>query len=140
MKLRVFASLVEDLNQGWVWLPEKTVSERAVVKIKNLDSGKVIYCEALQLGENYLHRYNTNDRTFKITDKNSTIVANEWYRRKLQIENTYDSVEFDISKCENPYGHLRACLDNPQIVIRLATELGIISVILGLISLTIALG
>ncbi len=48
MELKVFASLSEDINNGWVWLPEKIVNERCIVKIKNVESGKTVFCEALQ--------------------------------------------------------------------------------------------
>lgn len=57
MKLQVFASLAEDINNGWVWVPEKLIPERRVVSIKNKNSGKVIFCEALPIGENFIERY-----------------------------------------------------------------------------------
>jgi hypothetical protein len=139
MKLRVFASLVDDMNHGWTWVPEKVMRERAVVKIKNVDAGKSVFCEVLPIGENYLHRYNANNRTHQIIDANSTIVVSEWYRRKLGVDNTFDTVDFEISICENAYGHLRACFHHPQIVVRLATELGVISASLGLLSVIMAI-
>ena len=58
MKLRVFASLSEDINNGWVWLPESIVPKRIVVKLRNLDSKKSVYCEALPIGKNFVTRYN----------------------------------------------------------------------------------
>lgn len=133
MKLKLFASLAEDINNGWVWLPESLVGERAVIRIKNKNTGKVVYCEALQIGENYLKRYNTNDRTYPIKEKNTSIVMSEWYRKKLGIAKTQEEIEFDVATKDNPWGHLRASLHHPQIVVRLAMELAIISVVLGVI-------
>jgi hypothetical protein len=133
MKLKVFASLSEDINNGWVWVPESLVGERSVVRIKNGKSGKVIFCEALQIGENYLTRYNTNDRTYRIDDKNKTIVMSEWYRKKLGIPETQTEIEFEVMKKDNPWGHLRASLHHPQIVVRLAMKLAILSIVLGAI-------
>lgn len=133
MKLRVFASLSEDINNGWVWVPESLVGERTVVRIKNNESVKVVYCEALQIGENYLNRYNTNDRTYRITDRNRSIVMNEWYRKKLGITTTQTAIEFDVVKKDNPWGHLRASLHHPQIVVRLAMELAILGFALGMV-------
>lgn len=140
MKLKVFASLAEDINNGWVWLPESLVGERTVIRIKNKNSGKVVYCEALQIGENYLKRYNTNDRTYRINDKNASIAMSEWYRKKLGITKTQEEIEFDVVTRDNPWGHLRASLHHPQIVVRLAMELAIISVVLGAIGAYLGMG
>lgn len=85
MKLKVFASLSEDINNGWVWVPEILIGERTVVRVKNSDLGKVVFCEALQIGDNYLKRYNKNDRTYRINNKNESILMSEWYRKKLGI-------------------------------------------------------
>lgn len=133
MKLKVFASLSEDINNGWVWVPESFVSERAVVRIKNSSSGRVVFCEALQIGDNYLKRYNANDRTYLINDQNESIVMSEWYRKKLGIIETQTEIEFEIVKKDNFWSHLRASLHHPQIVVRLATGLAILSVVLGVI-------
>ena len=133
MKLKVFASLSEDINNGWVWVPESLVGERAVVRIKNSDSGKVVFCEALQIGENYLKRYNTNDSTYRINDRNGSIVMSEWYRKRLGIPDTRIEIEFEVIKKDNLWGQLRASLHHPQIVVRLAMKLAIISVVLGAI-------
>jgi len=43
MKLRVYASLAEDINNGWVWVPENLTQQRSVVKLKNIDSGEKVY-------------------------------------------------------------------------------------------------
>ena len=135
MKLKVFASLSEDINNGWIWVPESLVDERTVVRIKNKKSGKVIFCEALQIGENYLKRYNTNDRTYRIIDKGGSIVMSEWYRKKLGITETQIDIDFDVVKKDNPWSHLRASLHHPQIVVRLATWLSGIGLLLGVIGL-----
>lgn len=140
MKLKVYASLAEDINNGWVWVPESLMRERTVVRIKNEKSGKFVYCEALQIGENYLKRYNTNDRTYQITDKSSSVVMSEWYRKKLGIDKTQDEIEFGVVRKDHPWGHLRASLHHPQIIVRLAAELAILSVVLGVIGVYLGLG
>lgn len=140
MKLKVFASLAEDINSGWVWVPESFVGERTVVRIRHKKTGKAVYCEALQVGGNYLKRYNTNERTKKITDKDASIVMSEWYRKKLGVENTQEEIEFVIVAKNNPWGHLRASLQHPQIVVRLAMELAILSVVLGVVGVYLGMG
>jgi len=133
MKLKVFASLSEDINNGWVWVPESLVDERVVVRIKNKESGKVVFCEALQIGNNFLSRYNTNNRTHPVTDIDGSIVINEWYRKKLGITVTQTEVKFEVTKKDNPWGHLNATLQHPQIVVRLSMELAILGFVLGLL-------
>jgi hypothetical protein len=135
MKLKVFASLSEDINNGWVWLPASIVPKRIVVKVQNLDNKKAVHCEALPIGNNFTTRYNDATNTNKISDSNSCIVLNEWYREKLGIDSTQTEHEFRVITADNPYGHFRASLSHPQIVVRLAMELGFIGLILGIISL-----
>ena len=139
MKLKVFASLAEDINNGWVWVPESLVGERTIVRIINKNSGKFAFCEVLQIGENYLNRYNTNDRTFQIRDKTASIVMSEWYRKKLGIKKTQDEIEFDFVITDNYLGHVGASLQHPQIVVRLAMKLAIISVVLGAVGVCLGI-
>lgn len=135
MKLIVFASLSEDINNGWVWLPEAFIPKRIVVKVQNLDNKKCVYCEALPIGNNFVKRYNNADGTYKIEDPNSCIVLNEWYREKLGIDSTQIEQKFKVTLADNPFGHFRASFSHPQIVVRLAMELALIGLILGIISL-----
>jgi hypothetical protein len=140
MKMKVFASLAEDINNGWVWVPEHIVRERTVVRITNKNSGKVVYCEALQIGENYLKRYNTNDKTYPIKDKDASVVMSEWYRKRLGIAKTQDEIELDVVPKDNPWGHIKASLHHPQSVVRLAMELAILSAVLGALGVWLGIG
>ena len=135
MKLRVFASLSEDINDGWVWLPESVVPKRVVVEIRNFDNKKSVYCEALPIGKNFVKRYNRSDDTTEIKNSDSCIVLNEWYREKLGIDSTQTEHEFKVTTADNPYGHFRASLAHPQIVVRLAMQVAIVGLVLGIISL-----
>jgi hypothetical protein len=62
-------------------------------------------------------------------------VLNEWYREKLGINFTQTEHDFKVTTAENLYGHFKATFAHPQIVVRLAMKLAIISLILGIISL-----
>ena len=137
MKLRVFASLAEDMNDGWIWVPESVVKNRSVVKIKDLDpdSGKSVFCEAIPIDKSFISRYNNSELTDKIKDKEASIFINGWYRKKLGIAQTQQERNFQITVAENLWGHIGASLHHPQNVVRLAVELAILSVILGILSL-----
>ncbi len=134
MKFKVYAALSEDINNGWVWLPERVVASRSVVKITNTNSPKSVICEALNIGPNFLKRYNKRGR-YTIEKNETAIVLNEWYRKKLGINKTQEICEFQVDLKDGFWGHISASLNHPQIVVRLATKLGILSVILGFIGL-----
>lgn len=131
--MKIFASLREDSQQGWVWFKNDTKSFRSVIKIKNLENGKSIYCEALQIESNFLHIYNQPPR-ITISDPKNSIVMNGWYRDKLGLKTQVD-IPLNIKDMDNPWGKFKACTDHPQIVVRLATWLGVLGLILGILGL-----
>jgi len=53
MNYWVLAALYDDLNQGWIWITSTGFKPRSIVRIKNTKSKKKIYCECLQIDENY---------------------------------------------------------------------------------------
>ena len=133
-KLKVLAALAEDINNGWVWLPERIVAERTLVRVRNCESGMAVYCEAIPIGGNFVSRYIVNRRITKANLK-TAVVMNEWYRKKLGIESTKIECKFEISVEENLYGQIMASFQNPQVVVRLAMMLAILGVLLGVVSL-----
>ena len=57
------------------------------------------------------------------------LVINQWYRYKLGKIDTKEVYKLNISIENNWLGKILACLDHPQVIVRIATILGIISVI-----------
>ena len=45
----LYVALREDVQHGWVWLDDSSLRMRSIIKIKNTENGKSIYCEALQI-------------------------------------------------------------------------------------------
>ena len=82
MEYRVLAAIRDDLNQGWVWVTNSDLDSRSVVKITNKKNGKSVYCECLEIDDNYLLIYNNPPRQ-TIDDKVPTMTISSWYRRKL---------------------------------------------------------
>lgn len=138
MKLKIYAALSEDINNGWVWLPESIVAARNVVKISNPSSRKKIYCEALSIGPNFKKRYDQKAGC-QIEDPSCAIIINEWYRHKLGIFETQAIEDLDISTFDNILGKIWASLDHPQNVVRLASLLGILSAFLGIVGIWLAI-
>jgi hypothetical protein len=131
---KVYASLKEDLNEGWVWLQMANLSPRAVVRIENRNNRKTIYCEALQIDENYLKIYNHSPRV-TITEPEHSIVINDWYRKLLGNIETKQEHNIRVSEANYLCGKLRSTQQHPQIVVRMASWLAILSVVLGVVSL-----
>lgn len=141
----IYASLREDINSGWVWVNIPKFRQRAVVSIYNPVNRKKVYCEVLRIDDNFLSFYNPKDHSkdqgrIQIIKDNPTLVINEWYRKMLGDLNTQTECNLCIEEAENPWGKFHSCIQHPQVVVRVATWLGLISIGLGVISLIISFG
>jgi len=135
--MKIYAALKEDVNAGHVWLEKPGLPARCIVRIKNLQNGKSVYCESLQFEKNFLHEYEQGGR-LKIDSPASSIVMSYWYRARLGgLETAYD-YPLDVQAAWPIWGQLRACMHHPQIVARVAVWLGLLSVGLGLLGLVLA--
>lgn len=126
----VLAALRSELNEGWVWLTDAGFEQRSVVKITNRKNGKSIYCENLRIDRNFLFEYNKRPR-ISIKKNEKTVVMNEWYRKRLGEIETQKKHDLQIVSANVLWGKFRACIGHPQVVVRLATWLALISVALG---------
>jgi hypothetical protein len=134
--MKLFAAREEDAHQGWVWLQDATLPARSVVKIENLLSGKSVYCEALQIDDNFLKQYNQSPR-ISITDAAGALVIGAWYRAGLGGIESQTEVNLRVSQCNSLWGQFKACTGHPQIIVRLAAWLGGIGLLLGIIGLVL---
>ena len=128
--MRIYASLSDDIGEGFVWLKKPGLPPRSVVKITNPATKRSIFCEALQFEENFLKRYNVPPR-LTITNPESAIVMNAWYRALLGGLNTDEDQPLEIADANGWWGKLRAGLHHPQVIVRVAVSLGVLSVFLG---------
>lgn len=137
--MKLFAALREDTQQGWVWLQEKSLPSRSIVKIKNPANGNVVYCEALKIDKNFLSAYNQSPR-ITIINPESTLVINGWYRAKLGDLSTQSDVSLNIKPSNRCcWSKFKACTDHPQIIVRVAAWLGAIGIFLGIVGLFISI-
>ncbi len=79
---RVLPALRADLNEGWGWVARKNSEPRPIIRITNKTDGKKIYCECLEIDNNYLNEYNQPSR-YQIKNTESVVTMNDWYRKKL---------------------------------------------------------
>jgi hypothetical protein len=136
MKYSIYASLREDINSGWIWANVPKMRQRSVVCLHNPNTRKKVYCEILCIDENFLKYYNAKGGgRLTIHNDSPTLVINEWYRRLLGDLTTKSECELQVSDADNLIGKLLASVQHPQIVVRVAFWLGVISVILGVVGL-----
>jgi hypothetical protein len=133
--MRIFASLHADIAEGFIWLEKPGLPPRSVVKVTSPGKDSV-YCEALQFDQNFLNHYNQPPR-HRIADRQSAVVMSGWYRARLGGLETQKDYALKIDLANGPYGKLRACWNHPQLVVRIATWLGVLSVVLGILGLAL---
>lgn len=129
-RLKTFACLHDDINEGFVWLEDKTLPPRSIVKIRNSATGKSVRCEALQIEQNFLRLYNQKPR-LTIKEPGASLVISGWYRSKLGGLQTQCEYDLEITKSNTPWGKLRASTQHPQGALRVAVWLGILSILIG---------
>lgn len=134
---KIYAALRDDVSDGHVWLEEPDLSQRCVVKITNTQNGRSVYCESLQFEKNFLKEYNQDPR-FTIDTPASSIVMSYWYRSLLGGLETQQVYPLDVKAAKPIWGHLIACMQHPQVVVRVAIRLGLLSVGLGILGVIIA--
>lgn len=132
--MKIYASLFEHINDGFVWLKQPDLPSRCVVKITNPQSQASIFCEAFQFEDNFLTLYNSDSRV-NIEKPETSIVMNAWYRKRLGDLESKNDYPLVIEKADSWWGKIRASMQHPQNLVRIATWLGIFSVMLGIMGL-----
>jgi hypothetical protein len=136
MKYLIYAALREDVNSGWVWISEPKFRQRAVIRISNSDTNKTVYCEVLQIDDNFLNYYNDyGGGRISIEKGAHVLVLNQWYRKILGDLSTKSEYEFTITEAENWKGKIKSCFQHPQVIVRVATWLAALSVVEGLLGI-----
>jgi hypothetical protein len=130
-RLKTFACLHDDINEGLVWLQDESLPPRSIVRIRSVATRKSVRCEALQIDHNFLRLYNQKPRV-GITEPRASLVISSWYRAKLGGLQTQSEYDLEISISNTPWGKLRASTQHPQAALRVAVWLGILSILIGL--------
>ncbi|MFZ1745369.1 MAG: hypothetical protein WBO24_12500 [Nitrospirales bacterium] len=128
---KVYAAMHEEMNEGWVWLTGSGFVPRSIIKITNKANKKSVFCECLEIEENFTKKYNHSPRV-PIDPNEPTAVINAWYRKRLGNIATKKKYDLQICEANGWWGKFRASAQHPQVVVRLATSLAAISVVLGI--------
>jgi len=136
MKYKIYVALNDDINSGWIWLNTPNFRQRSVVCIHNPEAKKKVYCEVLQIDKNFIKIYNAKDKgRLKLKKDIPSLVINEWYRKLLGDLSTKSEHEIEISTADNLIGKMLVCIYHPQIIVRVAYWLAVISVLLGAVGI-----
>jgi hypothetical protein len=139
MKYSQFISRHEDIEAGQVWFYPRGFGRREVVKVSCTGTNRAIYCEALEIDENFrwIYERDVKEKLPKL-GAGSIVVMNRWYRDLLDLGSPSQVKDVELEVCRAPFGlglyfSLRACLMHPQAIVRVATWLGLLGMLLGVI-------
>lgn len=138
--LRIYACTRDDIHAGVVWTEYETSKIRPTVKIRNIANGRIVYCELMKIEGNFKKFYNKPcSGRAPITDTGKALVINNWYRDKLGINKTQIEVDLEITQpLFSLWSKFLACLQHPQIVVRMSMGFSTIGLILGILSFFIS--
>jgi hypothetical protein len=148
--LHVFMVLHEEMDKGWVYLGGGMgIRSRALVRLKNLDSGKrrSIFCEYVELERPDVDYYNSTTRgriEIPPGSFSDVLVISKWYRSALDIPRRPSAgpwtVHLDVKPAKLPgWNSVRAAVMHPDPAIRVGTRLGVLGAWLGMVALFPAL-
>jgi hypothetical protein len=138
MKYDLHPALRDDIEAGSVWIGSPSFLPRKIVKIRCTHSGRSFYCEAKLIDKFYRDHYREEIGT-PLQNPERAIFLNAWYRQRLAIGLEDDEVSLVITEASSVYGQIRACLHHPQVIVRLATILGLWSLFLAFVAAVLAI-
>lgn len=128
----IFAALHEESNSPWVWF-ETDLDSRTIVKIHRPKVNRGIWCQVRVIDRNFLQIYNQPHRR-AINDPSTALVISDHYRSRLEIHQTGITVSLEVRQDASWCGELGLYRHHPDLVVRLAFKLGLLSVCLGIVS------
>lgn len=135
--LKIFPALAEDINVPYVWLSETPDKSRPLMRIENFKNGKTVYVQALRIDNNFRSRYQNSPNTLSLPEDGTLAVMSQWYRDCLGVKRM-ETTEFIIKPAcwiFRLFTQLRASFSHPDCNVRLAANLAIISIFLGILGL-----
>jgi len=147
----ILPTVYEEMNRGWVWIPKgiENIKSRTYIKIEWLenkpDNSKPIRCQIREIDSRfrnkYKEHYKNNSNYIRIIDEPNTVVMNWYFRDRFgiteeELENrikNHEKFDIIISKSNCIFQKIWAFLIHPDDVVKIATYLGLISIIISII-------
>lgn len=136
---QVFPALHEEAREGWIWASKVPNPTSPHVLVRNLTNGRRVVCEQRMIDTNFRRVYNQSPRT-DLPNLGNVVVASAYYREKLGLSlETGVLARLDLYSIKWPLAGVRAGVSHPSSAVRTATWLGVLSALLGVLSLGLAL-
>lgn len=129
---RIFVSKKEEDFENWFWSNDKSI--KGFAKISNPLNKKIIVVYKRDIDDNYINDYNKRDSTNDIKIAELSIVLNEFYRKKLEIEKN-QKLKLVIKNASFVDKIFRSNWSHPNPTISMSYKINITSILLGLVSL-----
>ena len=142
MKFRVHTALHEETSNGWIWASCPQFQARTIVRIINVESNRSVHCEYREIDAFFLKRFNQGkpETASQMTMEENPIVISLWYRKALGIPGIGMDANLDLKfEKYKLLGIIRSGSQHPDVITRLATRLGVVSVWLGITSIVVSL-
>jgi hypothetical protein len=134
----VYASIHSAARSGDIWHYEHNIKTR-LIRVKP-NNGKTIIASNRIIDLNFENLYNSSKRRkmLAINKIPEPIIMDEFYRKRLGIQETGVTVQLSVTPAKW-YDGISYLLRHPNDAIMLASYVGIIGTIVGIISIIIAL-
>jgi len=141
LRLRIYPSKLEESKEGWVWIPSHLDIRTDFIEIINPNNKKKIICEKRVLDDDYVRHHKTLQEVENC--QKECITMNKFYRDHLGIRKyskTREYVELEIKEVISPIKKdFIAPLHHPSAFVRISITIGIISLFIGIASLSLTL-
>jgi hypothetical protein len=135
------AALAEEALESWIWTNDDSIKKGFILIKKKHNKGcrKKVRTYKRNLDTNFIDKYNERPHTNKIKQEDidsgvKFLVINEYYRDRLGIKkNKEEPLIIRNICCWGKFRMLFQCY-SPNPTIRLASVVGIISVVIGIVS------
>jgi len=139
VEFHIRAALHDEAKDGWAWIIPAQDVEAPYVRIRNLANDKAVVCEQRVIDENFRRIYNGREYTRRIAPDEQVLVISTHYRKRLQIRSTEETANLEVAPRYGSIASLRAGWSHASPVVRVATKLGFVSLILGFLGLATGL-
>jgi len=140
VRYQIRPALFEEVKEGWVWLSPAATPFPGHIRIYSPAMRRWIVCEQRVIDTTFRRIYNDPSKGRTLPSQGSVLVISAYYRDRLGLESDGGSdIELEIRQARGPIAGVIAGVTHPSSAVRTATWLGLLSIVLGGLSLGIAL-
>jgi len=144
IEFKVYAALHEDIAAPYVWLSECPDMDHALAVLRiTQDPKKRVVCQVREIDPNYRAKYNASEHTRRLPDDKPVAVMSMWYRDLLGAQKG-EAIGIEVEPVRQGFprvcwAQLQFSRKHPDHSVRIAANLGIVSVLLGLLGFALGI-